>query len=537
MFRENTRHLQTRFFDSTDTMCSGVKDKFDKSWSPAFYENVFCKIDERPFAKLYGDYGAPNFPVNILLSLELIKHLFDYSDDELMNQFLYNVQVDYAVGIKQVGSLEFSERTLYYFRSRVYQYTIDYPDEDDLIFEQFVALTNNFLKTANLSGEEQRMDSTMFMPNIKKAGRIALAYDVLIKAVGAIPDDKLSESLKEVLKPNFKTEMLYKTKPSESDSKMDQLLNLCQEAVSILEPIAFDKAQTDALRVVKRFIKEQANHDESTGRLKAKGNKEISSDSLQSAYEEDCTFRKKNDKSQNGYVANLSETCSEKNSTQLITDYKVAKNITSDVQLGAERLPVIKENTGCESMTTDGGYYGEDVIDAAATEGIAMHFTDMTGREPGSKLPVTTFEFEIGTSLIAKCANGVAPIRSSITKNQVVAHFQLEACRNCPLFKQCHVKEQKKDFVLRINQKAVEAAQQREQIEAEHQENTSARAAIEGTNSALKRTHGLGKLRVRGQAKCTVVVGLKVIAHNFKMFARCISGTMPAAGRSLPVTC
>lgn len=53
-------------------------------------------------------------------------------------------------------------------------------------------------------------------------------------------------------------------------------------------------------------------------------------------------------------------------------------------------------------------------------------------------------------------------------------------------------------------------------------ENTSKRAAIEGTNSALKRAHGIGKLRVRGLNKCNVVVGLKITAHNFKRFAKYI---------------
>jgi hypothetical protein len=45
------------------------------------------------------------------------------------------------------------------------------------------------------------------------------------------------------------------------------------------------------------------------------------------------------------------------------------------------------------------------------------------------------------------------------------------------------------------------------------------RAAIEGTNSALKRGHELDKLKVRGFVKCNMVVGFKVLAHNFKRFA------------------
>lgn len=541
MFRENSSHRQASFFDSTDTMDPRVKSRLDKSWAPVFYEHVFCKIDEKPFADIYSDIGAPNFPVNIALSLEFIKHLFNYSDDELMDEFYFNYQIDYAVGIRHLGGLNLAERTFYDFRARVYRHAIEHPEQEELVYGQFLKLTNNFLKAANLSSQAQRMDSTMFMPNIKKAGRIALAYDVLTKAVKAIPESELPEELNAVLKPCFKTETLYKTKPSESDSKMDQLLNLCLEAERILEAHAAGKPGIEALRMVKRFISEQTNYDENTKRLKAKGNKEISPDSLQSAYEEECTFRTKNGKSQSGYVVNLAETCAKENPLQQITDYAVAPNITADVTFGEERIPEIKKNTDCNSITADGGYFSEKVITTGLVNNIDLHFTNMTGREPKSKLPVTAFEFDAETQIITKCPNHVTPLHATIKNGQTIAHFPLDACRNCPLVDQCCVKKQKKDFIVRIDKKAIAAAKQRKKIETERQQNTSVRAAIEGTNSALKRAHGLGKLRVRGQAKCAVVVGYKVIAHNFKMFARhMIEQTknhfMPIQGGLMPTT-
>ena len=520
MFRENNSHRQATFFDSTDTMDPRVKTRLDKSWAPIFYEHVFCKIDEKPFAVLYSDIGAPNFPVNIILSLELIKHLFNYSDDELMDEFYFNYQINYAVGIRHLGGLNLGERTFYDFRAKVYHHAVKHPEQEELTFGQFLILTSNFLKIANLSSEAQRMDSTMFMPNIKKAGRLALAYDVLAKAVKTIPESELPEELKAVLKPNFKTEILFKSKPSEADSKMDQLLNLCLEAKLILETHTKDSDENEALRIVKRFIKEQANFDDNTKRLKAKNGKEISTDSLQSAYEEDCTFRTKKDKSQSGYVANFTETCAKENPVQLITDYAVATNITADVTLGETRIPETKIISDCNSMTMDGGYYSDGVIAAGVANNIDLHFTDMTGREPNSKLPVTAFELDAETLIIHKCPNNVVPLRVAVKSGQTVAHFPHEACRNCPLSEQCQAKEQKRDCVVRIDKKAIEAARQRLKIENEQRQNTSVRAAIEGTNSALKRAHGLGKLRVRGKAKCTVVVGYKVIAHNFKMFAR-----------------
>lgn len=61
MFRENTHHKQESLFNSTSLMSEGIKKKLMKSWAPVFYEHVFCKIDEKPFAVLYSYTGRPNF--------------------------------------------------------------------------------------------------------------------------------------------------------------------------------------------------------------------------------------------------------------------------------------------------------------------------------------------------------------------------------------------------------------------------------------------------------------------------------------------
>ncbi len=500
-------------------MDSRIKAKLEKSWAPIFYKYVFCNIDEKPFSVLYSDTGRPNFPVNILLSLEYIKHLKNYSDDELIENFNFNYLINYAVGIRTLGGMNLSEKTLYDFRSRIYQYLIKHPEQEDLIFGQFLNLTRIFAKEAGISIKEQRMDSTMFMSNIKKAGRIALAFDVLYRAVKSIPEDRLSENLKEVLNPEFKTEVIHKTKPSESESRLEMLLNLCQEAKETIENIP-GLGKSDAYRILTRFLSEQAYYDEKTKKLKAKDSKSIPSDSLQSAYDEDATYRKKGNKVESGYVLNLSETCSKENPFQLITDYTVEKNIKSDVELLKERLPIVKQNTECQEVYVDGGYYSEEVVQIAKENGVELHFTDLSGRKPISRISVTEYEIDEETKVITKCPRGIIPIHAGVKKGQTVAHFPKEACAMCELKNQCYCKEQKKDYVVRINLKSIEAAKQREKIECRCEEDKSKRAAIEGTNSALKRGHGLSKLRVRGLVKCRVNVGLKVLAQNFKRFAR-----------------
>jgi len=70
LFRENKRHLHQQLFTSYAQMDERIQKRLENSWAPVYYEHVFCKIDEMPFAKLYcEDNGRPNFPVNIMLSL------------------------------------------------------------------------------------------------------------------------------------------------------------------------------------------------------------------------------------------------------------------------------------------------------------------------------------------------------------------------------------------------------------------------------------------------------------------------------------
>jgi len=406
LFKANQNHSQQTLLDSTQWMNPKIREKLDKSWAPIFYEQVFSNIDEKPFAVLYGTTGNPNFPINILLSLEYIKHMKSCSDLELLDDFYFDYLVNYAVGIRTLGEMNLAARTLYYFRERVYQYCLDNPGQDDLLFGQFLKLLRNFAEKAGISLQEQRTDTTLFMSNIKKAGRMSLAYDVLVKAVKAIPREKLTDSLAKALEPDFKTDVLYRAKAQEGDSKLALLLNLCDEALSILKS---QRDASDEVRIVERFLAEQSAADAGSGKLIPKPKQEISPTSLQSAYDEDATFRRKGHVSQSGYVLEISETCDENNAFQLITDYTVKPNNTSDVEILQGRLNKIKENTGCTDMYVDGGFHSEDVHQAAKANEIDIHLTNMSGTEPTKKLPVTEFDIDETTNVINKCLEDISP--------------------------------------------------------------------------------------------------------------------------------
>lgn len=541
MFRENKQHIEDNLFNSMNVMDPRLAEKLKNSWAALFYEHVFCQIDESLFAPLYSsNNGRPNFPVNIFVGLEIIKHLRNYTDEVLFDEYAFNYQISYALGLRTLGERYFAPRTFYEFRTRLYKYSQEFPEKADPIYQHFETLTNHFIQLAHLDIDEGRTDSSQIMSNIKQAGRLSLAYDVLTQGIKSIPEHLLTESLKVFLKPNFKTQFLYKVKTSELGSKIQMLINYCADLLQVVE--GNPESKNPEIQLVERFIHEQAIFDENLKHWVAKENKEISSNALQSAYDPDATYRNKNGKKHVGYALNLTETCADENPVQLITHYDLAPNTTSDVELLKKALPSLKD-LGIKDLYVDGGYYSPEIEKEA--KGLNLHYTNMTGRKVSQdKLPYSAFKIE-NQQKILSCPEGHLPERAdfNVKSKTLSAHFNLEICKQCPQKDACRVKFQKKDTVLYVSQKALVAEETRMKMTRpeERKKSTSKRAAIEGTNSVLKRAFHAGKLTVRGLVRSTLVIGLKIIAHNFRQITRYFKGDRrknyrtPNQGISLPI--
>jgi hypothetical protein len=274
--------------------------------------------------------GRPNTPVNILASLEIIKHLWNYTDEQLFRTIRADYEVNYALGLRELGSFYIGNRTVCDFRERLLAFTLSNPEKGS---------------------------------------------DVLNQAVKVIPDFKLTEALKEVSKPNFKTSMLYRVGTEKLNSNLDYLLNLEAKAQEIAKEMPEINVRKET-KIPERFLDEQAVTDKKTKKGKAKPDAEISPNSLQSAYDPDATYRKKGDKKSSGYVLNLTETCSKDNPIQMIVDYLVVQNTTSDKELLKQPLDNIDENT---KMYLYGGYSYVELWQEANAKNIDLMITDMTG--------------------------------------------------------------------------------------------------------------------------------------------------------------
>ena len=178
MFRVNQQRLQVTLFGMVHQLPVGVKKKLEKSWAPAFRKLIFDKIDENRYAVLYSTIESrPNFPVNIWVGLEIIKEMFDYTDQELLEQFHFNFLTAHALGQDNLGEVTLCDRTLYYNRERL----LEYEDKTgrNLLKEEFQAITDEALAKQGINAKIQRMDSSFVGSFIKQMSRLELIAKVL----------------------------------------------------------------------------------------------------------------------------------------------------------------------------------------------------------------------------------------------------------------------------------------------------------------------------------------------------------------------
>ncbi|MFH1415941.1 MAG: hypothetical protein ABIH89_07655 [Elusimicrobiota bacterium] len=87
MFKENTRHLQTTFFDIEPQLPKTKREKLEKSEENSFYHLIFSRIREKDFEGLYSENGSrPNAPVNRLVASTILMNKKSWTTKEMMGE-------------------------------------------------------------------------------------------------------------------------------------------------------------------------------------------------------------------------------------------------------------------------------------------------------------------------------------------------------------------------------------------------------------------------------------------------------------------
>lgn len=121
-FKENESQ-QISLTDSFLNLTEREKKALEKSWAKVFADDIFPAIDEKRFSVLYSDKDSrPNTPVNVIVGALIIKELFDYSDDEIVENLMLDLHLQYALHTTSFPEQPLSDKTLSRFRRRCYDY-------------------------------------------------------------------------------------------------------------------------------------------------------------------------------------------------------------------------------------------------------------------------------------------------------------------------------------------------------------------------------------------------------------------------------
>jgi hypothetical protein len=504
MYKANKRHLQPLLISTINDLPDKHRKRLEQSWAGTFYREVFCRIPEDLFRELYADLPSrPNVPVNILIGLDLIKAQFRWSDEELYDHFTFDLQVRYALGLRDLKEGDFEIRTLYYFRRHLADHFLK--SGENLLQRAFEQMTDQQALAYQVNLKVQRMDSTQIMSNIVDASRLQLLVEViqrLVRVLSAAEQERYAELLAPYVEKSAH-QFIYPVKGKQAWEA--RLAEIGQVMYRLVTELATAYEQEPVYRIFKRIFADNYRVEAQT--VRALANAEIPSGCLQSVDDLEATYRKKGPKGFKGYVANLSESCTPGNDLQLITQVQVAPNNQEDADLLAESLPQLKARTGLESLYVDGGYGSPEVDQASIDHKVELVQTGIRGNAPDpEKLNLADFEIqqnEEGKPVQMTCPGGQTVTVEAGRTTGYIVHFEPQTCHNCRFFQEnrCRAQGGKKDPrpKLSFTQQEVNWARRRRRHKAFKKEDGNLRAAVEATVRSLKHPFPNGKLPVRGR--------------------------------------
>jgi hypothetical protein len=523
MFKEHDHHHQPILICSVNELPEEKRDFLYSSWAWVFYQEFFCRLDEKPFAVLYSNLPSrPNVPVNVLVGLEYLKAGNGWTDQEMYEAFLYNMQVRFALGYDEFVKGDFELRTLYYFRERLSRYMQE--TGINLLEKAFEKVTDQQIAAYQLKTGKQRMDSTQIASNIRVMGRLQLLVEVLQRVYRMLTKEDQKHYAEEFA-PYIRGhagQYVYHIKGQDTSEHLQKIGELMQRLLVELEP---SYAQEPVYQMFMRVFSEHFKVEEKV--IKIKLGKELSANSLQSPDDLEATYRQKNNKSFRGYVANLTETCDPENPLQLVTKVQVASNHTDDAEMLVEALPNLKERTDLDTLYTDGGYGSPDADKTLQTNQVEQIQTAIRGRIPNNeKLNLSDFEIkqtEKGVPTRITCPQGQSTAVHTSSQNKAyVAHFEDTLCLTCPLLPKCPVQRGKRDlrFHLRFDQKQINMSERRQRSLIHQEEGRNLRAAVEATVRQVKHPFPASKLPVRGKFRVSCMVIGSAMMTNVRRIQR-----------------
>lgn len=510
MFARSTAQQQRELFDDILLMLPEAKrGKALESREYAFYQEVFCKIDEPAFMPLFPSRrGRPNAPLNAMVAALVLRELRGSTFEELFRCLDWDLLTRLALGLSKLGDTPFCPATLFNFQQRLVRH--EQAHGVNLLETVFQRLTAEQVKRFGVNTSIQRCDSFRAMSNIANYGRVRLLVETLLRLHRVLTDGD-QERFATLLQP-------YVSKTSESyvyQLKDDALPRELGQLASIYAQLhaALGDAYADApaYGLFRRVLKEQFTLG-ANGEASVRPGKEIGSDTLQSPDDPEATYNGKNGKPQKGYKVNVVETATPENSLNLITDLSVTPNNVHDGTMLAERMDTLKEQTpDLIELHTDGGYGGA-ALDPKMAEHQVLHVE--TGTQMGHAQVNMEYERLPEGGYTVRCPMQSAPGQPTAKRWKAV--FDPQGCAACPLAAKCPVEVYPNKPTFYFEESWAKSSIRSRNIKAIPAERRKLRANVEATmKSFTKCFNHKGKLRLRGRPRATIQMLAAALAINF----------------------
>jgi hypothetical protein len=538
---------QKKLFGVDTQLSAGLRARLKTTWAHLFNAEVFPILFkcEDQYAKLYGKTGRPNFSVARVLGLILLQEMNNLSDQEALDAFGFDIRWRYALDTHEEDAY-LSRRSLVEFRRRL----VAKDPEMTLVRNVFESISKTAIEKLGLSTKDQRLDSTHIISNIRLRGRLDLFSNTITLFLKSLDQDHFSLIPQPIREWYVKEpEGWFGLDQAQHKEKLNHVADYLYQLIGIFKSDDAIKSG-EPYRLLVRLFQEQCDlHITETQDKKIVLKKKTEGPTLQSPYDPDASYGHKG----SGYSAHITETCNNSEKPEIITDYEVHGAARSDA---GKTLEIIErlELAGLkpETLYADGGYPTvpstlkviEKEIDFMTPVNRSRLQDEVVGRD--------CFKFD-SEGLVIQCPEGHRPMDHRIlsanntTDRSQHAIFDGNVCRACTMLEQCPVRapnhrdkgckarDTTGDFRLEITpQLRLRDQMYSKQKTKDWKDRYKIRAGIEATMSELKRTHGIGRLRIRRIAKVCFAVACKVIACNIKRWAKAhLRGPGRACGRLL----
>lgn len=510
----------------------------EESWAGAFRKHILHQLPIDAVIPFFSEtQGRPTKELYSLIGALVLQQMHDLTDNETVEQFSFNVQWHYALNISSTGDTEayMCTKTLWNARNVIAENKID-----EILFN---SITDHLIEVFDVDTSNQRLDSVHIQSNMRHLGRIRIIATSIKGFITNLkrqhPDQykKISEELAGRYKNDNALSIFSLIKPSESSKTLDQVSNdlfaLCQmfkDVDSILKMSSF----STLLRVLREQCDVVDNEDAENVEVAVEGDtvtpkkaKDITSDSLQNPSDPDATYDAHKGKGfqvqlQETYLGNDDKNNTDDNNTndlRLITHVEVEQAHKSDANALMPAIEDTKERgIAPDVLLADTTYGGDENVQKAEAEGVEV-VSPATGKESSKDIQLT--DFEIGkNSNVKKCPEGHKPVDQTKNKTRNTVLFDVVQCSNCPQCSQCPVKEGKKYFYLRFDDKELRLAIRRKLEKSDlFKDRYRMRSGIEATNSEYDRLTGVKHLRVRGFKAVRFCATMKALGINIYRIA------------------